>query len=319
MRNRSVLPIIASLLSLVGGCADDVVSTPYYYDAYLWPVVDYGYVDSALWYDGYYDPYIGYVPLTSSPPGVALASGALDSGVQAKLLPRPLNGLLATWRAVLRPECVPNVETVDYDEDGIPASYEANFNCVDQTVAERTSSVTGTIAITDGDDNAKLSGFMVTFKNFSVATTVGGSTRTRTLDGTANLMSSGSGMFQTDTALTVMFDFADEGVTRTQGSYSALNQGTYTPDADAGDDVLAGGSITLSGTGMLTRSVGNATQTRSVTRQTNPPLHSTRACRTQYPESAGFDSGTVVFQDNNGSKIQVQFNGCGNKIITTDR
>src|SRR4051794_26535374 len=90
MRNRSVLIIVGSLLGLAA-CSEDVVtSTPYYYyDSYLWPVTDYGYADSALWYDGYYDPFIGYVPVAAPRPGLANAAGAQPDGGQTKPIARP--------------------------------------------------------------------------------------------------------------------------------------------------------------------------------------------------------------------------------------
>jgi hypothetical protein len=315
MHMRSLTTIFASFLGLAGACtSDDYVAIPYY-DAYLYPVVDYGYVDYTYWYDGYYDPYIGYAALTALPPG-AQPDAEPDGGTH-NVFPRPLNGLLAAWRAVVRPECVPHVAYVDYDEDGIPSSYEATFACVDQTVGDRTSTVTGTISIMDSDDNVKPSGFTVVLTNFSVTTSAGGNTRTRTLNGAATLTSSGDGRFQSDTALTVDFDFSDAGRTRVQGSYSSMGQATYTPDSSAGDDTFAAGIVTLSGTGMLTRMFEGNTQSRMLTRQTNPPLHWNRSCRMHNPESSGFDYGTLVYEDDHGSRVQLQFNGCGNPTVTT--
>ena len=311
MRTRSMLIAGASLLGLVGGCAADTVTTnPYYYDTYMYPVVDYGYYDTVLWYDGYYDPYIGY--LTAARPG----GGTPDSG-RPRTFPRPLNGVFSQWRTVLRPDCAPAVEWVDFDEDGIPATYDATFACADQTLGDRTSSVTGMVSIHDADDSAKLSGYTVTFTNFTVATSVGGLVRTRTLNGTASLMPNDAGGFQTSTNIDYMFDFADSGRTRIQGTYTAMNQSMYTPDPSAGDDVFASGNVTLTGTGTLSRMFANTGQSRSVVRETTTPLHWNRDCRRQNADSSGFDSGTLVFQDNQRGRLQLQFNGCGAATITT--
>ena len=310
--------IAASLLGIVGACTSDPYAPYYYYDAYVYPVVDYGYVDSALWYDGYYNPYIGYAALTASPPSVDPAGSAFDGGAQSSL-PRPLIGLLAMWRAVLRPDCVPDVEVVDYDGDGVPASYNATFACVDIKVGDRTSSVTGTIAIADADDATKLSAYTVTFTDFSVTTSVAGNVRARTLNGTATWTPTDAGAFQSVTSITVAFDLTDAGRSPIQGTYSAMGLATYTPDASPEGDVFASGTASLSGTGTLTRMFDGVSQSRSITRQTNPPLHWNRGCRTQNADSPGFDFGTLVYQDDKGDKIELQFNGCGSANVTTNR
>ena len=315
MRKRSMQTVFASLLGLVSGCADEVVTTyPYYYDSYLYPVADYAYVDTSLWYDGYYDPYIGY--LTITPPGTDKARGTPDGG-QKRAFPRPLNGVFSMWRAMLRPDCAPAVEWIDLDEDGVPATYDATFACTDVTVGDRTSSVTGMVSIHDTDDSAKRSGYTVTFTNFTVTTSAGSLARTRTLNGTASLMPNDAGGFEATTNLDVVFDIADSGRTRIQGTYTSMNQGTYTPDANAGDDILASGNVVLSGTGTLTRMFANMGQSRTLTRATPAPLHWNRDCRVQNPDSSGFDSGTIVFQDNMQNKLQLQFNGCAAATITT--
>ena len=315
MRKRSMQFVVASLLGLVGGCADETVTTyPYYYDAYLYPVVDYGYVDSVLWYDGYYDPYIGYP--TAPLPGTNNVHGTPDGG-HAMAFPRPLNGVFSTWRVVLGHDCAPAVQWVDIDEDGVPSNYDATFACTDQTVGDRTSSVTGMVSIHDADDSARRSGYTITFTNFTVATTVGGLVRTRSLNGTASLMPNDAGGFQTSINVDFAFDLNDAGRSRIQGTYTTMSQAMYTPDPTAGDDVFASGTVTLTGTGTLTRMYAGTGQSRTLTRETPTPLHWNRDCRMQNPDSTGFDSGTVLFRDNQRSRVQVQFNGCAAGTIST--
>src|SRR5689334_5519445 len=129
MPSRSRRIVLASLLGIAGACTTESTTTPYYYyDAYAYPVVDYGYVDTMVWYDGYYDPYIGYATLTGSSPGAGLVKGTPDAG-RGAAFPRPLLGLFAAWRVVLQHDCASMAEWTDSDEDGVPASYETNFNC----------------------------------------------------------------------------------------------------------------------------------------------------------------------------------------------
>src|SRR5262249_45629460 len=152
--------------------------------AFVAPIADYGYVyDSAMWYDGAYDPltgvYIGQI--TPGDAGVSDA-GVLDAGavVPTRILPRPLNGILGAWRVLVKGNCIPSTAFVDNDGDKVPASYTATFNCPNQVVGDKTTSITGTVTIADSDDNSKVSGFTITFTDFKVVTVVGNRTRTRT-------------------------------------------------------------------------------------------------------------------------------------------
>jgi hypothetical protein len=173
------------------------------------------------------------------------------------------------------------------------------------------------VSIHDADDTAKLSGYTVTFTNFTVATSMGGIARTRTLNGTASLMPNDAGGFLASTNIDFNFDFADSGRARIQGTYSTMNQAAYTPDPSAGDDLFASGTVTFTGTGSLSRMFSNMGQSRSVIRETTTPLHWNRDCRAQNADSSGFDSGTLVFRDNQRGRVQMQFNGCGAPTITT--
>jgi hypothetical protein len=53
-----------------------------------------------------------------------------------------------------------------------------------------------------------------------------------------------------------------------------------------------------------------------VTRSTNPSIHWNRNCRTADPTSAGYDSGTLVYQDDAGSSLRLDYSGCGAPIVT---
>jgi hypothetical protein len=328
MRYTLLRAMVPSLVALVGACSSDENATTVATNAtYVAPVADFGITaETALWYDGVYDPLAGIVIAQVTPTtgdagivvdGGALDAGALDRAAIAKLFPRPISGLLAVWRAVVRADCVPMVPSVDNDQDGVPASYNATFNCSALTVGNRTSSVTGTVAITDTDDSAKLSGFSVTFTNFTVATTVAGRSRTRTLNGTATLAPATPSTFQSTTDLSVAFDFADPGAAHTLGTCSTKGQGTYMADPTVGTDVFAGGTVTFSGASTLSRTIAGASQSRPVARQTNSPLHWNRGCFAQNADSLGYDSGTLVYQDDRGSRVEVRFNGCGSPTIIT--
>jgi hypothetical protein len=321
MRYKCLLGAAALLVAAAGCGSDnpDVVATS---GAFVAPLADFDWAyDYSLWYNGLYDPFTGVFvaqiypgdAATTVDAGVAVDAGAV---VPTRTLPRPLSGIFAAWRVLVTTSCIPSTPFVDNDQDGVPASYTATFNCPNQVVGDRTSTVTGTVSIADADDNSKNSGFTITFTNFNVTTIVGGRTRSRTVNGTAILTPVG-GTFQGATNLTTVFDLTDSNGDRAQGTYAAVEQGTYTPDASAGVDLFASGTVNLLGTGMLSRVVNGVTQTRTVTRQTNPQLHWNRGCKAQNADSLGYDAGTLLYQDNQGSELQMQFNGCGNPKITT--
>jgi len=312
----------ASLFCVVVGCSSDESGVTTTNGTYVAPVADFDVTsDSALWYDGAYDPVTGVViaQITPTPGDGGIVDGGLfDGGTLSSRLPRPLSGLFSAWRVIIPASCVPAMSIVDNDQDGIPASYNAAFNCANQTVGTRTVSVTSTVLVADADDSLKPSGFTVTFSNFTVSTSDSGVSRVRTLNGTASLTPTGVGSFQSATNLTIVFNFADPNGAASQGTYTQMGQGTYTADPSAGTDVFASGMVNLLGTGTLNRSFNGSQQSRTVTRSTNPQLHWNRSCRAQNPDSFGYDSGTLVYQDNQGSKVQLQFNGCGAPTATSN-
>ena len=114
----------------------------------------------------------------------------------------------------------------------------------------------------------------------------------------------------------IAFDIVDANQVRTQGNISGKATAIYTPDAPA--DPFAKGMVQLAGTQVLNRDYLGANLSRRVTRSTNPPLHWNRSCRTEVPTSPGYDSGTLVYQDDAGSSLRLDYNGCGAPIMTAN-
>jgi hypothetical protein len=309
----------AALLVAAAGCGSDdpeVVATS---GAYVAPLADYDYVyDYSLWYDGVYDPLTGVYIGQVNPGDAGVEAGVLDAGavVPTRTIPRPLNGILGAWRVLVQSSCIPEMPFVDNDGDKVPASYTATFNCPNQVVGDRTSTITGTVTITDADDNSKVSGFTITFTNFKVVTVIGNRTRSRVTNGTATLAPVGNS-FQSMINVTVAYDLTDSNGNSAVGTATIANQGQYTPDASVGSDTFAMGAVNLTGQTVLQRVINGATQSRTVTRQTNPQLHWNRSCKTQNAESLGYDSGTLLYQDTQGSQLQITFDGCKNPKIDT--
>jgi hypothetical protein len=309
----------AAGLLVAAGCSSDdpeIVATS---DAFVAPVADFDVVpESALWWDGTYDPLTGVFVGQVTPGDGGADAGELDAGavVPTATLPRPLSGILSAWRVLVQGNCIPSMAFVDSDQDKVPASYTATFNCPNQVVGGRTTTLTGTISIADADDNNKLSGFTVTFTNFNVVTVIGSLTRNRTVNGTATLTPSGTA-FQSSTNLTILYDLSDQNGKRAQGTYTTMGQGIYTPDPAAGADTFALGTVNLTGQATLQRVINGANQTQTVVRQTNPNLHWNRSCRTQNADSLGYDSGTLLYQGSQGSQLKITFSGCDNPKIDT--
>ncbi len=110
MRYKGLLGV-AALLAAAAGCGSDTPETVATTDAFVAPVADYGTVyDSALWYDGLYDPLTG-VFVGQVTPGDAgtTDAGELDAGaiVPTATLPRPLSGIFAAWRVLVKAGCIP--------------------------------------------------------------------------------------------------------------------------------------------------------------------------------------------------------------------
>ena len=95
-------------------------------------------LDAAMWDDTSYDAVV-VTPVVAQVTAVPTTPR----------LPRPVGPLLASFGAVIPSSCIPAVTFTDVDQDGIPASYDATFNCVG--VPAGTSRVTGRVTIADND------------------------------------------------------------------------------------------------------------------------------------------------------------------------
>jgi hypothetical protein len=234
-------------------------------------------------------------------------------------IPRPLGALLDSWAAVVDPTCIPNVPFVDADQDRVPATYSATFNCVNQMSAGgRVTNVTGGVTITDGDDHSNVSGYSIAFDDFVVSVSIPGSLRSRTLTGTIAMVPV-AGAYHTTRDLTVVFNQSDNpnGLS-IMGTNIMSEAADFTPTPRQADP-FASGDVILSGQSNLTRNFQGTTTTRTVTRTTNPILHWNGACRAADPTVPGFDSGMVSYSDNVGGSVEVTFNGgCVNPTVTNN-
>jgi hypothetical protein len=281
-------------------------------------------LDSYYWDYGFYDPYyiyelVGIGQIYGGDGGITtlVDSGVLDGGlVSQSRIPRPLGGLFAAWGARIAANCAPQTDFVDADGDGIPASYNVTFNCTNQVSSDRTTTVTGTVAITDTNDASVTGGFSATFTNFVVNVVRNdGTTRNRTLNGTTTFAPGLNNTFQGTRNLTIAFVSQDPNQTQITGTLVSQETATYTPDSTA-TDPFAAGTVSLAGTSTLTRSFQGSNVTRVVTRSTNPNLHWNRSCRTQNALSSGFDSGTLIYRDDAGSTATIVYSGCGTPSVT---
>lgn len=333
LSSRSSKPFLGMALALLAGAAacssDDnavVTTTPAYSTYYAYPVYDTtAALDYATWDYGYYDTFYLYLLAAQVTPGEGGVvegglpeGGLLDGSIPpAVRLPRPLGALLSGWGAKVRADCLPVVNIVDNDGDGIPASYDATFNCVNQQSSDRTTNVTGTVSVVDTDDTSPTAGLTITFTNFvvSVAQT-NGVNRSRTLNGTSKLAPSTGNSFLATRNMTIAFDFSDPNQQSVQGTDTSQAVATYTPDADAGGDPFASGTVNVTGTDVLARNFQGTNTSRQITRSSNPALHWNRSCRTQDPNSSGYDAGTLIYQDSTGGSLRLTFSGCGAPTVS---
>ena len=207
-------------------------------------------------------------------------------------------------------DCVPTTAFTDADQDGIPLTYTANYNCVNQVSGTRTTTVTGGVMITDADDTSALGGLSIVFNNFVVNTAItNGDSRSRTLNGSISMLPS-AGTYVTSRNLSLAFDFADKSGNRATGTHVMTEQATYTPDAGL-TDPFASGSVNLAGQGTMTRVFQGVNDSRVITRTSNPPLHWNRSCRAQDATATGFDAGTLIYTDDKGGTFRLVYSGCG--------
>jgi hypothetical protein len=290
-------------------------------------------VDPMTWDYGYYDPYYIYAVVGQVIEGgdgglleggkLGIADGGIGGGKTAdggssiaSRLPRSLGALLSAWGARIRQDCPPMTQFVDNDGDGIPASYNATFNCQNETFGDRVTTVTGSVTVSDSSDSSVTAGLLITFTDFLVNVVKSdGSDRSRTLNGTVTFAPSDDGTYQGTHDLTIAFSFADPGQSPVQGTFVSHGTAVYTPDAGA-TDPFAAGMVDLSGQGTLTDNFSGLSTAHMITRSTNPPLHWNRSCRTSNANAIGFDSGTIVYSADNGNTLHVAFNGCSTPAIT---
>jgi hypothetical protein len=285
------------------------------------PVADYDTnLDAMMWDTALYDPIlIGIVvaQLTPSDSGIVDAAVEVDAGVPpvTATIPRPLGALLAAWGARVIASCVPTVQFTDNDMDGIPLTYSATYNCSNLVSGTRTTTVTGSVIITDADDTNPLGGMAMVFSNFVVNTAItNGDSRSRTLNGSISMLPSGA-TFVTNRNLSLAFDFLDKSGNRATGTHVMAEQAIYTPDAGL-TNPFASGTVNLTGQGTLSRAFQGVNESRIVTRATNPLLHWNRSCRAQDPTNSGFDAGTLIYTDDKGGIFRLVYSGCGSPTAT---
>ena len=158
----------------------------------------------------------------------------------------------------------------DADQDGIPLSYDATFNCVG--VPAGTSRVTGRVTIADNDDSSATAGLTVTFSSFVIAVGTSAGAVGRTLDGTMALVPGPNGTFTATQNLTTTFPSTDPSTVGALDVYVSKETATYTPTSAA--DPFSSGTVNLGGSGKLTATFNGDKQNKDVSRSSNPVLHS---------------------------------------------
>jgi hypothetical protein len=235
-------------------------------------------------------------------------------------LPKPVYKLLDAWGALIDETCTTETEWVDKDEDGVPADTTVVFDCVEKLgTTGNVVTITGKITVRDNDDAVPGGGFDVAFQRFAVKTArLDGSADGRTLDGSSRLLVLGTppnpwkGIhlvkdFRMELERTLVTGLRIEAV---QTSYLT---GLYAPDRMiTSRDPLARGALTFEGKGEVEQY--GRTWTRSFA--TDPSLHWSRACAEAKPSAPGFDGGAVLFRDDSGRVLRIQFRGCGKWVET---
>jgi len=300
MRQRSWLGALGVLfLASFGACTNEPVFNAAVIDGnFVAPVADFDPVlDAAMWDDTSYDAVV-----------VTTAVAQVTAVPAANRLPRPIGPLLASFGAVIPSSCIPAVTFTDGDQDGIPASYTATFNCLG--VPAGTSRVTGRVTITDNDDSSATAGLTVAFSSFVIAAaTSGGVVVGRTFEGTMALAPGPGGTFTVTQNLTTTFPSADVSTVQLLDTYVSQENASYTPDPGAVDP-FSSGTVNLGGTGKLTATFNGDQQHKDISRSSNPLLHWNSACRTQVKGSIGYDSGTLIYSIGGDGKLDLLFSGC---------
>jgi hypothetical protein len=298
MRRRSWLDAVGALsLAAIGACTNEPVFTPVVTGDFVAPVAAFDpVIDAAMWDDTNYDT----VAVTTVVAQVAAVPAS-------PRLPRPLGALFTSLGAVVPSSCVPAVTFVDNDQDGIPASYTATFNCPGGTA--NTARVTGRVSITDLNDNSPTGGLTVTFNSFVISVTVAaGAVVPRTFDGTVTL-TPGANVFNVVQNLTTIVPSADPATPQLLDTYVSTETATYTPDPGLADP-FSSGTAALDGSGKFTATFNGDNTTKDITRSTDPNLHWNRSCRTTVRGSIGYDAGTLSYKFDDSKRVLL-FSGCG--------
>src|SRR5260370_6614739 len=319
MRYSSVLgkSFVGVALSLAACSSNGSVSTTGYVAPVPYATVG---MDYGMWDYGYYDPFYIYSVVGQIVQGGD--SGSLDGGASEastplppSRVPRPLGALLSAWGARIKSDCIPETEFVDEDADGIPASYSATFNCTNQMSGDRTTTLTGTVTVSDANDSSRTAGLSMQFTNYVVVVAkTDGTSSSRTLNGSLAFLPANGNTFQGTSDVGIVFELVEPNQVRPVGDITGMATAIYAPDASA--DPFAKGVVQFSGTQVLNRDYQGANLSRRVTRSTSPSIHWNRGCRTEDPSSAGYDSGTLVYQDDAGSSLRLDYSGCGAPIVT---
>lgn len=185
--------------------------------------------------------------------------------------------------------------TTDSDGDGIPDDATTTYSCNAAGVT-----LTGTLNVQDKP--GANTGYTVTIKGFKLAVTSAGQTSTVTLAMSFNLTESSG------TAYGLVYDF-DAGLDTPSGSGSISVSGTPTYTAANATTPFSAGTFTLDGQASFTGLGGKSYQ---LTRQSSGLSFDKATC------TAGFDSGSVVYQDSRSHKATITYTGCDSGTVTFD-
>ena len=239
---------------------------------------------------------------------------ALSIAPSASLpLPRPLAKLLRAWSAPVPTSCWTVESSADADEDGIPTAASILFGC-----SSSTYDVSGTGIVLDDSDESATSGFAVGLGDLRVTERLvpGADPRSHTIDGSFLVYvrpdpSPGAVDAKIDVGVAVT-GVADNAAL-SDVSFHSTGLTTYYPDADLGP-------TTRSRRGSVTSSVKTTLTERGVartwTRQGAPALHWNLSCKTVSSSMPGFDGGSVVYTDDRGNVLRIDFTSCTTWTVT---
>lgn len=253
--------------------------------------------------------------LLDDSPSVRLASIATPTTRIAETrppVPRPLDKMLRAWGATIPKSCA-TVETAspDADGDGIPAIATVHLACSAAAYA-----VSGTAFMIDDSDHDPVSGFAVGLSKLSVRTETSAGPVTRNADASFLVyLRPDPSPGAVDMKLEALVDAtrsASNG-TISQASFKSSGTTTYLPDTD-----LAPSTRSLHGT--VTSTVHTTITYLGVahtwTRRAALSLHWNLNCKTAGSTMSGFDGGGVLYTDERGNALQINFTSCSTWNVT---